>query len=167
MQSIFPSIEIDLPADWCLSAEKGKLLCHFPQLWIQTKESFLPEKSQKVKSSLPQLVGILLRFQGDCSIWSTIQEQLLLGYTQQKAGAVFGGSFDKERLFCFEAALCSSQLTLLSLMNFTPAQLQEQFVSGQLSPELQCAQNYRLLSVTQAMPNVPHVQIGLTMDWSS
>ena len=166
MQSIFPSIEIELPADWCLSTKAGKLLCQAPQLWVQTKKSLEPEKEQKNDSSLPQLVGVLLRFQGESSTWTTIQEQLLLRYNPQKAGAVFGGSFDQERVFYFEAALCSSQLTILSLMNFTPRQLQEQFVHGQLSLELQQAQNYRLLSVTQAMPNVPSVQMGMTMDWS-
>ena len=112
---------------------------------------------------LSQLVGVLLRFKGDYSVWSAIQEQLLLGYSPQKAGPILGGSFHKDRLFLFEAALSSSQLTVLSLMNFTPNQLLAQFTDGQLSSELQAAQNYRLLCVSQSMPNVPNVQIGLSM----
>jgi hypothetical protein len=167
MHNIFPSIEMELPVSWSLLTENGGVQCHQPHLWIQCK-NLISDSGFGKNTDIPlnQLEGVLLRFQGPYSLWLQIKSQQLIGYSPQREGAVLGGSFDRERTFYFEAALCSQQLTLLSLMNYSSLQLKNQFIQGTLSDELQNANNYRLISVTQSVPNIPQVQIGLTMDWS-
>ena len=166
MQSIFPSIEIGLPSKWNLSFSNGIIPCDKPHLWVHCKEPLPTDTQPTADIALSQLVGISLRFQGDNRLWTMIKTELLLGYDPQRAGNIFGGSFDESRLFHFEAALRSEQLTLLSLMDYTVSQFTKQFVSGGLSQELKSDTSYRLTTVTQSFPKNPNVQIGMSMDWT-
>jgi len=169
MRSIFPSVEIMLPEEWSLRTATGSLLCQKPHLWVEHKQQLVEESSlsqdPKTSSNGPALQGVMLRFQGDQSTWDAIMKKGLMGYAEERAGPIFGGSFDPQAPFVFEAILCSSQLTLLSLMIHNESNLRDHFISSSISAEMQNEASYRLHSVTQALPKNPRVQIGLTMHW--
>jgi len=138
---------------------------------VECKKRVLEEipqgmNSNQIDPAQNQLQGVLLRFQGNNETWEQISKECLLGYSKEKAGPIFGGVFDPEKPFFFEAVLCSGQLTLLSLMNDNVSEIKEHFLAGSIASELQNEKSYQLISVTQALTKNPNVQMGLTIDWS-
>ena len=170
MRPLYPSLTLTLPEDWHLLSESGALPCHHAQLLVESQEKILPPDWKSTKEGPPQrhqLRGVHLLFQGTQSTWERIQTEELFGYHLNRAGAIFGGSFNPNQTYFFTLDLRSSPLTLLSLMNEHLAQLQETFLQSSIAQELRKEHNYRLLEVTQPLPSNPSVQLGMTIHWDA
>jgi len=172
---IYPSFEFALPETWSLSTRFDDVVCQEARAWVESQERVLPlnwrddvwEKSEdKILSPRHQLQGVLIRFKGTMLLWKRVEQERLFGFDENRASPILGGGFKEERLLHFELALRSEKLTLLSLVSDDLLKAEEVFLSSSVSEELRKESSYRLMSVTQPLESNPHVEMGLSMDWT-
>ena len=170
MRPLYPSLTLNLPEDWNIITPSGPFKCRRAQLLVESQEKVLPPDWQSKKKSSPlrhQLSGVALLFQGTLGSWKRIQKDQLFGYHHDRSGPIFGGTFNPNQPYFFEAHLRSAPLTLLSLMNEHLSQLRTTLLQSSIAQDLRTEQSYKLLSVTQSLPSNPDIRTGMTLNWGT